>query len=951
MKLTLSERTPKEIKSKMIELGEHARRFEEKHKHKDKRQPEQSIVIRVLSTFMAFLVITLACYYANTSLGLTLAYLSLTLIGSYLAYVCRAERSAILSIVAIVGVIIVVVAFSLDLLAQLASGRLQIVELFIQAIAGLYALHMFDLRTRSEVNASVLIGITCLAATALLGSEIVFGIGVLIFVISMAVLFQFECMEPTEEIEIASPGQDLSHSGSIASDVDHLGSALAVAMLIPCLALSVFVSAPRLPSLVDRLKMSAANWKTPPFSFAMTMPLAPKSDSLRLGGTGSAGSLMSGSQTAKSLSRSADKPNGDQNLAEAMLAKVGLNAKVDLTSKVGSDVQDQAGKGSAQHGRSYPDIINKNDQRFHYSLADKATEEEMTLKTTGKAAAASADPLLFLINSSREIYLKRLSFDYFDGQNWRAAKHPRQVSLDCNPDLYAILDLHQFEDKPTPMLEVTQEIEAVAPLGHIVPAAWIPKMIAFPAEKIYLDEYGTIRVTQGIEPGTKFKIISKMPLYPLEQLRHFEVDQAAKEKITKLLEADLQIPQSQSDQVSLLARGLTENRGTWFTQAEVICQHLRKNYQYSTDFRPAVPSKNLVDAFLFETRQGDCSHFASAFVLLCRSLGIPARCIGGFAPGTRNYLTGRVEVHALQTHAWAEVYIPSFGWVPFDAVPAGYLPDQKPAEALLAQLTRAGQLSGLPSLFGGGSKSFTDKRTLSKGENQSKERGGTATANDTDPSAHLSTSQDAGGGRESGSAGSVDRAADSRHRQLQADIFGKSRRFDLGTLKDSPKSADRAPLDWRVKDVFHLPQLDHLNKNWPIVALIVLLTLACIVQLIRHRRAVKAWIGNIWSMLTVGKSAPAGTRVSTRLYLRVIKDLSKIRYTRGIADTPEDVVAQVASLIASSSADKKCPTDLPLLLREFMEKYAANRFDQKESPDLCAELAEIGHKIHEILVS
>jgi transglutaminase-like putative cysteine protease len=46
------------------------------------------------------------------------------------------------------------------------------------------------------------------------------------------------------------------------------------------------------------------------------------------------------------------------------------------------------------------------------------------------------------------------------------------------------------------------------------------------------------------------------------------------------------------------------------------------------------------------------------FAALCRSLGIPARAIGGYQP-----LPG-VE----GTHFWAEFYVPEYGWVPVDVI-------------------------------------------------------------------------------------------------------------------------------------------------------------------------------------------------------------------------------------------------------------------------------------------
>lgn len=82
--------------------------------------------------------------------------------------------------------------------------------------------------------------------------------------------------------------------------------------------------------------------------------------------------------------------------------------------------------------------------------------------------------------------------------------------------------------------------------------------------------------------------------------------------------------------------------------------------------------------FLTESRQGSCTHFASATVLLCRTRGIPARYCEGFIIKEEDirsfepngeYVT--VSVPDNRAHAWAEIYIDGFGWLSFEATP-GY---------------------------------------------------------------------------------------------------------------------------------------------------------------------------------------------------------------------------------------------------------------------------------------
>jgi hypothetical protein len=71
--------------------------------------------------------------------------------------------------------------------------------------------------------------------------------------------------------------------------------------------------------------------------------------------------------------------------------------------------------------------------------------------------------------------------------------------------------------------------------------------------------------------------------------------------------------------------------------------------------------------FLLEDRQGHCEYFASAFVLLLRSRGVPARVVGGFQGGAWN---GDVVVfQERHAHAWVEWWDDAAGWIVDDATP------------------------------------------------------------------------------------------------------------------------------------------------------------------------------------------------------------------------------------------------------------------------------------------
>jgi protein-glutamine gamma-glutamyltransferase len=70
-------------------------------------------------------------------------------------------------------------------------------------------------------------------------------------------------------------------------------------------------------------------------------------------------------------------------------------------------------------------------------------------------------------------------------------------------------------------------------------------------------------------------------------------------------------------------------------------------------------------------RSGHCEYFAAAMTVMLRTLGIPARYVGGFLPGEYNDVARDFIVRASDAHTWVEVYFPGYGWLTFDPTPGG----------------------------------------------------------------------------------------------------------------------------------------------------------------------------------------------------------------------------------------------------------------------------------------
>lgn len=136
-----------------------------------------------------------------------------------------------------------------------------------------------------------------------------------------------------------------------------------------------------------------------------------------------------------------------------------------------------------------------------------------------------------------------------------------------------------------------------------------------------------------------------------------------------LRRAALQLPAGFNPRTATLARQWRQEAGS--NDEAVVrraLQWITTDFSYTLD--TPVAGRDPIDEFLFGYKAGFCEHFSSAFVVLMRNAGIPARVVTGFAGGTRNRVGDYWVVRRMDAHAWAEVWLPQRGWVRVDPTAA-----------------------------------------------------------------------------------------------------------------------------------------------------------------------------------------------------------------------------------------------------------------------------------------
>lgn len=158
---------------------------------------------------------------------------------------------------------------------------------------------------------------------------------------------------------------------------------------------------------------------------------------------------------------------------------------------------------------------------------------------------------------------------------------------------------------------------------------------------------------------------------PVQQEMHYELRSALEwAERTPTLDEPLRtralaLPATSNPRLQALGQQWRREAGS----EQVIARSLQALAQggFQVRERFAVPAgPHTLDQFWFDTKEGNSDLFASAYVVLMRSAGVPARLVSGYRGGKLMALTDYVVVKRSHAHAWAEVWQPAKGWIRID---------------------------------------------------------------------------------------------------------------------------------------------------------------------------------------------------------------------------------------------------------------------------------------------
>lgn len=260
------------------------------------------------------------------------------------------------------------------------------------------------------------------------------------------------------------------------------------------------------------------------------------------------------------------------------------------------------------------------------------------------------------------LYLRGLAYDRYNGSSWSTSSRERRNLGLIADGIFAVRS--SGTRTPSSISEPLRQDILLEALDTSV-------LFAAPFAEFISGEFSGMQVDGMTGLHLPFPASSRIRYSVTSREHHIISDEQLASGLdysNSIRDRYLQLPEL-SMQVIDLAQQVAGSAPTPYEKTVAIQQHLLNSYRYSLDTGTTHSTRPIED-FLFTRKTGYCEHYATAMVLLLRSLGIPARLVTGFLATEWNDFGNYFTVRQRDAHAWVEVYYPHSGWITMDPTPA-----------------------------------------------------------------------------------------------------------------------------------------------------------------------------------------------------------------------------------------------------------------------------------------
>jgi transglutaminase-like putative cysteine protease len=269
------------------------------------------------------------------------------------------------------------------------------------------------------------------------------------------------------------------------------------------------------------------------------------------------------------------------------------------------------------------------------------------------------------VQAPAPLYLRRQVFDYWTGYNWQ---HSSDSRLDSTWQREFFTNHERDPDYSQYRRSISIRILTNNPMYFLPTPANVSELYYPTDERIIR----TIRDEFFVEGGESIKetALYRMIYYdiPVKSGLHYTQDdfffRISQDDYGAYLDSTLELPDYPNREgVRALALEITAGYDTDYDKAKAIEQYFYNgDFTYDLNFDPLSKS---IAYFLFESKVGTCSDFASAMTVMAREAGLPARYVEGYIVEQPSPFGGYV-VQVRHSHAFPEVFIDGYGWTMFE---------------------------------------------------------------------------------------------------------------------------------------------------------------------------------------------------------------------------------------------------------------------------------------------
>jgi transglutaminase-like putative cysteine protease len=280
-------------------------------------------------------------------------------------------------------------------------------------------------------------------------------------------------------------------------------------------------------------------------------------------------------------------------------------------------------------------------------------------------------------------YWRGRVYDSYEGGLWTSLAGS---SLDFRSDQRAIA-IPEWRNSLEGQFRLTSEFSTQSLLYGPATLVWADRAATVAAIPVTAGVYDSVSWQSKVSmaAGTTYDVHSVLVSPTIEELRAAGTDYPV-----WITQRDLEVPAGLRDRLRAIAETVVAGRDNPYDKVASLTSYLRSEIAYSASVPAAPGGQDPTLWVLTSYKKGFCNYYASAEVLMLRSIGIPARLAVGFAHGEMQGDTH--VVYRRDAHAWPEVFFPGYGWLEFEPTA-----NQDPL-VRRSSTSRAGGVAGNPPL-------------------------------------------------------------------------------------------------------------------------------------------------------------------------------------------------------------------------------------------------------------